>query len=373
MDEDDILNCDDGNTANISLFAINQIPQQVAVIDADGNLVWVNQAWKVFADENGASPAATGPGQNYLAVCGASEEKGDRYARSAASGIWAVIRNDIPTFTMEYPCHSPGEHRWFTLTVQPLLGLDRKLYLLTHTNITERKLVENEKDQYVGLITHELRTPLSSIMGPLSLLKSGIVSLSESEKVNELLGMAVSNCGRMNALISDILDNEAFIEGKFSVNLESVEFVEFVRSSVEALQGYAIQFKVNLIYETPKGSLWIKGDSGRLEQVLANLVSNAIKFSPEGEVVSVGLSVTDENRVRVTISDKGSGIAPELHGKVFKKFFQTEDSKARGRKGTGLGLFIAKEIIEAHEGRVAFTSLPGQGTSFFFDLPLMNT
>lgn len=373
MTTNDILNRADFNTAQISLLSINQIPQQVAVIDADGNLVWVNQAWKVFGAENDASPAATGPGQNYLAVCRTSAENGDRSAGSAASGIWAVIRNEIPTFTMEYPCHSPGEHRWFTLTVQPLLGSDQRLYLLTHTNITERKLVENEKDQYVGLITHELKTPLSSVIGPLSVLQSGIVPLSESEKVKDLLGIANSNCARMNALISDILDNEAIIEGKFAVNLEPVECVELLRSSVEALQGYAIQFKVKLIYEAPKGALWIKGDRGRLEQALANLVSNAIKFSPEGETVSVGLSVTDENRVRVTISDKGSGIAPELHGKVFKKFFQTEDSKAGGRKGTGLGLFITKEIIEAHEGRVAFTSLPGQGTSFFFDLPLMNT
>jgi PAS domain S-box-containing protein len=231
----------------------------------------------------------------------------------------------------------------------------------------ERRLVEQMKNEFVSTVSHELRTPLTSIRGALGLLSGGVAGQLPA-MAEDMIGIAHKNSERLIRLINDMLDLEKVESGQLDFQLEPVELGALVAQSAQEHHGFARERGVRLevVMEAPGARALV--DEGRFLQVLANLVSNALKFSPEGQVVVLRL-VRHGGRLRVSVEDKGPGIPEDFRARIFEKFAQADGSDTRRRGGTGLGLSIARAFMERMGGSLGFTSNEGVGSTFWAELP----
>lgn len=234
-------------------------------------------------------------------------------------------------------------------------------------DISERRRMEQMKDEFVSTVSHELRTPLTSIAGSLGLLAGGVAG-ALPEKAARLIQIAQANSQRLVRLINDILDIEKIESGKLRLDMAPLDLREIAQRSVEGVSGYAGDLGVNLTLSEGE-PVAIRGDADRLIQVVTNLLSNALKFSPRGGEVRI--TVDPETRIaRLSVVDEGPGIPDAFRARIFSKFAQADGSDTRAKGGTGLGLAIAREIAERHGGRLWFESAEGHGATFHLDLPL---
>jgi len=233
-------------------------------------------------------------------------------------------------------------------------------------DVTQRKEMDRLKRDFISVVSHELRTPLTSIAGSLGLIQGGIAG-QMSDKAMELVSVAHRNSVRLTKLVNDILDIDKLESGNLPLELQEIDLVEVVKDAMKENEGYANKLGVSLSLEQTPQSMQIPGDRNRLIQVMTNLLSNAAKYSPKGETVEVRIKPRADI-VRVEISDHGPGIAPSFRDKVFQKFCQGDTSNSRFLYGTGLGLNIAKLIVEKHHGRIGFDTELGRGTTFWFEL-----
>lgn len=216
-------------------------------------------------------------------------------------------------------------------------------------------------------MSHELRTPLTAIKGALSLLLNQISS--DPAVTQNLLNVAFRNTQVLQNLVNDILDFEMMRQKGLAFVDSDVDLVALCKACIEQLETYAEQYGVTLKLQTSTDAnlLWIKADSGRIAQVLFNLVSNAIKYSPREGMVT--LTVKEEaTKVHVGIQDQGQGFSNSASTKLFQYFSQIDSSDARKKGGTGLGLAISKAIIDHYQGEIGFESEPGKGAYFYFEL-----
>lgn len=244
--------------------------------------------------------------------------------------------------------------------------LERSLDEQARTN-RELKRLDKLKDEFIATVSHELRTPLTAIRGAVGLLAQNVVT-PDNPVYAEMLHTAQANSERLAHLINDLLDLQKFAAGTFKLSINKLDVLELAHQAVQVMQPYAKRFKVELTLDAVSpGSYSVNADALRLRQVIDNLVSNAIKFSPEGAMVIVRLSTTDTD-VLLEVEDHGCGIPALFQSHIFEKFSQADSSDSRTREGTGLGLAICKKIIENHHGDIGFTSAVGQGTTFWFRL-----
>ncbi|WP_432813323.1 ATP-binding response regulator [Pantanalinema sp. GBBB05] len=235
-------------------------------------------------------------------------------------------------------------------------------------DISDRKKVERLKNEFVSTVSHELRTPLTSIRGALGLVLGGVTGEIPPE-AKDLLNIAYKNSERLVLLINDILDIEKIESGKMNFVIKPVHLLPLVEQAIAANRVYAEQFNVtlNLVVHCRPEQM-VNVDSERLIQVLTNLLSNAAKFSPQGETVTVIISQHDR-MIRISVQDRGSGIPKEFRDRIFQKFAQADSSDTRQKGGSGLGLSIAKAITERFNGQLSFITEMGVGTTFYCDLP----
>lgn len=242
-------------------------------------------------------------------------------------------------------------------------------YIFVATDITEAVEVSRLKDEFVGLVSHELRTPLSSILGYLELMKDDEGSpLSAEQKL--YLGVAERNAHRLLGLVGDLLFTAQADSGGFPLSLGELTPGELVTSAVDSARPVAEAAGIQLSTEGASNCLVIVGDRGRLGQAIDNLVSNAIKFTPRGGSVSVGLVETGGARpLEITVRDTGMGIAASEVDQLFTRFFRATTATANAVPGVGLGLVITKAIVRAHGGELDVSSVEGEGTVFTMRLP----
>ena len=233
-------------------------------------------------------------------------------------------------------------------------------------DISERKRIERMKIEFISTVSHELRTPLTAISGALGLLKGGVTG-SLPEGINKMVEVAFKNSQRLNWLINDLLDMEKLLAGKMTFELREQTLKPLLDLSIETNQSYADQFQVQLKLLDCSPALTVKVDAARFAQIMANLLSNAAKFSPEGGRVEIR-AVKDAKRIRVVVRDYGEGIPEAFHKQIFQKFSQADSSDSRQKGGTGLGLAITRELIERMHGEIGFQSTTA-GTEFFFLFP----
>jgi PAS domain S-box-containing protein len=252
------------------------------------------------------------------------------------------------------------------LMVSVMGDQNEELFVIIIRDITERKKVETLKNEFVSVVSHELRTPLTSIRGSLGLMLGGVVG-DFSEKAKKLLDIASNNCDRLLNLINDILDVEKIEAGKMSFKFSMVDITKVVKESIATNQMYGEKFGVKIMLTESVSDVLVNVDENRLLQVMANLISNAVKFSPQGELVKVTIRLIN-NHVRVSVIDAGPGIPDEFQPRIFQKFSQADSTTTRVKGGTGLGLSITKAIIEKFGGTIGFITKPNIGTTFYFDL-----
>ncbi len=244
----------------------------------------------------------------------------------------------------------------------------RRYFTAVVRDISERKKVDRMKSEFVSTVSHELRTPLTSIRGALSLVL-GKTAGELPRKVRHMLEMANRNSERLTFLINDILDLEKIDAGHLEFEMHSIDLVELIKRAIEDNDSFAHSHKVTLSFAGASvDEALVYADEHRLSQVLANLISNAVKYSNEGSVVMIELK-KNADKFRVSISDTGAGIPEEFRSRIFARFAQADSSDTRDKGGTGLGLAITKAIIDQHAGHIDYRSEVGQGTEFFFDLP----
>lgn len=236
------------------------------------------------------------------------------------------------------------------------------------TDITQRKHLEQMKNEFVSTVSHELRTPLTSIAGSLGLINGEALG-PVPNAMREMLSIAQSNSQRLRQLIDDLLDMDKLLAGKMNFIPQQLDIDSFLAECVTSHQGFARQHDVQLTY-TGGPVAQITADPMRLQQVLSNLLSNALKFSPAGSQVLLSAQELG-GQIRILVVDQGPGVPAEFVDRLFEKFSQADASDRRQKGGTGLGLAISKELIERMGGCIGFYPRPGGGSVFWVELPAL--
>lgn len=282
-------------------------------------------------------------------------------------GIKQVLGKEIELTAQR----SNGETFPVELAISQISHQGSRRFIAVIRDIEERKRIERMKNEFVSTVSHELRTPLTAISGSLALINGGALG-EVPAGMQQMLQIAHQNSQRLNLLINDLLDMEKLVAGKMDFNLNAYALQTLLEQAVEHNQPYATPLHVELALVPPATDVQVMVDKLRLSQVLANLLSNAAKFSPPQSVVKVSTELRD-NKVRVNVRDYGPGIPEKFQNRIFSKFSQADSTDTRQKGGTGLGLAICKEIIERMDGVIGFDSSSDQGTTFWFELHTLET
>jgi PAS domain S-box-containing protein len=232
-------------------------------------------------------------------------------------------------------------------------------------NMEERKKVDELKDQFIGLVSHELRTPLTVIMGAVNTVLSEAPRLSPQE-TRRLLEDAASESELLSHILENLLELSRSQAHRLTLQLEPLMLEDVVQKTIQVAKRYSSMHQ--FVMDLPRTLPPLRADRIRLERILHNLVENAVKYSPGGEV---RVSARQEgNNLVIAVHDQGPGISPEDQAKLFQPFLRIRQAETDGIKGVGLGLLVCRSLVEAHRGRIWLESEPGQGTTFYFTLPI---
>jgi signal transduction histidine kinase len=285
--------------------------------------------------------------------------------------IWDIFRTDADILSEEWA-------QLFTSLFVLYFIVDCSRIYLNFYRLTKKQMDDLQKEhevtkaalraksEFLSTMSHELRTPLTAIKGSVDMASSGKLG-ALPEKVSTVLGIAQRNCTQLVTLINEVLDLQKIAAGKMDFNFVACDIGTLMTESVEANRPFADRFGVTCQVELPETPIYLRGDRQRLNQVLANMLSNAAKFSPEGAEVKV-MSELRGSKVRILVIDHGIGLSEKDRDTVFDRFSQLVASDNRKAEGTGLGMNISKQIIDAHRGVIGYYRNAGPGTTFFFEL-----
>lgn len=258
-------------------------------------------------------------------------------------------------------------HDW-VLIVSPLYGTDtiRGAVAIIRDMTEERKLDKLRKD-FIANVSHELRTPISMLQGYSEAIIDDIAESEEEKK--EMVRIIYDESLRMGRLVNDLLDLGRMEAGHITLNYDRVEFHSYLKRIASKFYGLAKEKDIKIVTQMEDEAIAWDFDPDRVEQVLTNLIDNAIRHTPDGGTVEVSQRSESRHGLVIDVKDCGSGIPEEDLAFVFERFYKADKARTRGRSGTGLGLAIAKNIIDAHDGYITVNSLEGKGTTFTFNLP----
>ena len=360
--------------------ALDGLSAHIAILDGEGHILAVNAAWRAFAEANPSSGSVFAEGTDYLGVCDSASGECADEARPAAEGIRAVLRGETELFSLEYPCHAPDQERWFNMCVTRFPGDGPARAVVSHEDITPRKLAEEslrrrvgelaeatrtlerrnaELDQFAYITSHDLKAPLRGIAN-LSRWIEEDLGESLTPEVAGQLDLLRGRVNRMEAMIAGILEYSRV--GRTPVAPESVDVKALLTEIIDLLDpppGMAVTLDPDL------PTLWAR--CVPLQQVFQNLLSNALKHhdKPQGHV-HVG-AVDREQWYEFSVRDDGPGISPRYHEKIWV-IFQTLQARDRV-ESTGVGLALVQKIVEGQGGRVWVESEESRGATFRFTWP----
>ncbi|MBW4580774.1 MAG: PAS domain S-box protein [Tildeniella nuda ZEHNDER 1965/U140] len=275
-------------------------------------------------------------------------------------------RNATQT-ALRYQCKG-GRTAWGRLSLSLVRDAQNQplYYVAQIQDVTEQQAVDQMKNEFIAIVSHELRTPLTAIKGFLGLLHTGIYA-DKPEKAKRMVELALSSSDRLVRLVNDILDLERLSSGKVELVMETCQADDLVQRAVEGVQSIADEAQVSLLVVPSSAQVWAAPDA--LIQTLTNLLSNAIKFSPAHATVTLSVQA-QASSVLFQVTDQGRGIPLDKLKTIFGRFQQVDVSDARQRGGTGLGLAICQSIVQQHNGSIWVESALGQGSTFFFTVPI---
>jgi two-component system, OmpR family, phosphate regulon sensor histidine kinase PhoR len=259
------------------------------------------------------------------------------------------------------------ERRYFEVFGSPIIGTHNewKGVLLVFHDITELKKLEQMRKDFVANVSHELKTPITSIKGFSETLLDG--AMKEQETLEAFLSIILKESDRLQTLIQDLLDLSKIEQHDFQLELENIDILSLLDEVKTMLQGKADQKNISLKIVSDTSQQFVKGDYYRLKQVFINLLSNAINYTgPEG-YVEMGVKA-DNDKVYIAVKDTGIGIQQDEVSRIFERFYRIDRARSRNSGGTGLGLAIVKHIVEAHKGTISVQSIVGKGSTFTISL-----
>lgn len=281
---------------------------------------------------------------------------------------YVAALNSGKTFEMEnrYKRHD-GEYRWHLNRANPLRNEagDIILWVGTATDIEDQKREMDKKDEFIGIASHELKTPLTSLKGYLQL----VASYKREEippVVKQYVAKANSSLNKLQRLVNDLLDVSKIQAGRLEYAMNQLDIAGLLKACIENAEHIYPDFN---FHNQANSSFIINGNSERLEQVVMNLVNNAVKYSPGNNDITIATEQRG-NMVRISVIDDGIGLSAEQQEKIFERFYRVEDKKFTA-SGLGMGLYISNEIVSAHNGDIGVESQLGKGSTFYFDLPLL--
>ena len=268
---------------------------------------------------------------------------------------------------IESPIQNKQTHMGWTVSLVDITEIERSAEALREA-LASAEAANKAKSQFLAMISHELRTPMTSVKGGLDLALHGPVG-DLSEPVRNLLTIAQRNSLRLLKLVDDVLDLQKLDLGTITLDLQDMDADEFLGNVIEEYEAFAAETDVRLVNLSKDVKQQLRADPNRLKQVVGNVISNAVKFSPAGEEVICATRVIG-SRLRISVEDHGVGIPSGKEDQVFGRFNQVDASSSKVSGGSGLGMHIAKILIERMGGEISYESQVGQGTTFHIDVPL---
>jgi PAS domain S-box-containing protein len=329
-----------------SALVVEHVADGVCLVDADG----VIRLWNPAAERITGLPAIDAVGQD-------AEEVFDSWR--AIESLSQTPHMPATTLAVEID----GRELWLSITGVGFEGGS----VYAFRDLTAERAVERLKTDFVSTVSHELRTPLAAIYGAALTLRRQDVRLSEPQREG-LLEVVASESDRLARIVNDILWASRLESGGMQTLVEACDGVELVRSVLDAARTH-VPPGVQLEVHAPDDAPAIAADPDKTRQVFANLVDNAVKYSPDGGTVTVDITVVGQ-RLRFAVRDEGLGVPPSEHMRIFEKFYRLDPDLTRGVGGTGLGLYISRELLERMGGRISVESSGSGGSTFVVELPL---
>jgi len=328
---------------------LESIPQIAFTATSNGHIEFVNQHWFQYAPSENEFPE-THPDDTNLNL------------------HWAQAIKQHQPFAEEVRIRkiNKSEYRWHLLNCLPIHENQKLVkWVGTFTDIDEQKKVEQRKDEFLSIASHELKTPLTSIKGYMQLLER-MTGNADSNTVQKYVGKANQQIEKLEQLVSDLLDVSKIESGRLLFNKKTFEFNGLLQNALETIRQTNYNFQIHV---KGNASVTIYADEVRIEQVLINLLNNAIKYSPDSTEVEVETEIVPDKTLTVKVKDYGVGIPKEKQQHLFKKFYRVESAQ-HFFQGLGIGLYICAEIIKRHNGTYGVESMPGKGSIFYFSIPL---
>jgi len=281
-----------------------------------------------------------------------------------------VLQKNAPIPNEELICGALPDHEAeYAMGITPIRAEERRIVVFSAREVSALKVANSVRSNFVSMVSHELRTPLNSVHGFIDLLMQGHMGdLNEEQKT--YLGYAQEGVQQLIAIVEDILLMTRSDSGQFEIKPEKVNFLNLANQVLRNLQPQAQKASVILNKDICSPSPLLAIDPQRMKQVLNNLVVNAIKFTPPGSTVTLRARLHNERFAMISVIDTGYGIPPEDHNHIFERFYQSNHHLQSKMGGYGLGLPIARLIVEQHGGVIDFESTVNQGTTFYFTAPL---
>jgi len=326
---------------------LEALPQIAFTLSNTGEIEFVNRRWFQYSKSDKSFPEVHPDDKDLV------DEFGRQRENLEAIALEARIKN-IET----------GEYRYHLLRMSPILeNSEAKNWVGTFTDINDQKRVEKEKDEFLSIASHELKTPLTSIKAYVQLLDRKLKLDKESPEAN-YVAKVQDQIDKLNNLITDLLDVSKIENGKLKMNLQPTNLENVIETIIQTHD----ENSVSVERHGQKPDFLMPFDAIRVEQVLINFLTNAIKYSPKNNKVIVTTSV-DENDVKISVTDFGIGIPEYKQDAVFNKFYRVEESSLQFQ-GMGIGLYICAEIIKQHGGSIGLSSIIDEGSTFYFTLPI---
>ncbi|MBZ9713632.1 sensor histidine kinase [Deinococcus multiflagellatus] len=367
--------------------ALDALSDTIAIVDEGGVIRATNAAWQGFMQANGGDPETCSVGANYLDTCDRAQGPCADEGRPVASGLRAVLDGTSPEFSLEYPCHSPDEQRWYCVHIKPFRSDDQRYATVLHENVTDRKLTEirasdldaevaqgvrtqtadlrqenSELDAFIGAVSHDLRAPVRHLQGFLGLLRRrGQERLNADDR--QMLDVLDASATRLGHMIDELLGLSRVSQRALQirpVNLAQVVLRAWANMAPET-QGRDIDWVAG---DLPV----LQGDADLLQLAFENLLSNAVKYTGGRATARIEVGAREEQGSWVVfVQDDGVGFDPRYTHRLFGAFQRLHPEKEF--QGIGLGLVNVKRIIERHGGEIWAQSQPGDGAIFSLRFP----
>lgn len=345
---------------------LQSLPAFIAVLDQKGKIIAINEAGNGEASLRTEFLKMVQIRKNYLDLIKHYTQVPIAVRRKIMAGVQAVLADKKSEFKFEFSLKKEEVQVWILLQVTPLKYAGSGV-VVSHTDITERKNLETQKDEFISIASHELKTPITSIKAYIQVLAK-LVQAMPSDRFQKIVGRVDKQIDKLTTLVSDLLDVSKVESGQLKFNYDIFSFDELVEEVIESIQYTTQSHKIKLHGRT---NVKLYADRERVNQVMVNLLSNAIKYSPDADTVQVTIGKEQHDKkqyVKYCVADYGVGIPKHQQKRIFDRFYRASASTSFA--GLGLGLYISAQIIRRLGGKIWVESAKGKGSEFSFILPI---